>query len=229
MTRLFAFALLLASLVDASAAAFPSIRVTGNATVAGTNFNHEVVVTNGLTLGGVRNTAWPAGGIAGTLVTNAVLTTGDIYAVGADPTNAVKATSANLTNALGAVYVLKSGDTMSGALDVTGIITGRKSFQSWQGTLTHAGTTSLDFDGATTVNSLSATGNLALATANLATNRTYRLKITAPATNCLFTTPAWIFMTGTVTNLTATKTSMLTLEAWGSTDGSVLAWFQEAP
>jgi len=36
--------------------------VYGNVQVGGTNFANEIVATNGITLGGVRNTTWPSGG-----------------------------------------------------------------------------------------------------------------------------------------------------------------------
>jgi hypothetical protein len=99
-----------------------------------------------------------------------------------------------------------------------------------QGALTIAGTNTLDFNAATTVNSLTITGNVIFATANLAANRTYRLKITGTSTNAVPTFPAWKFIGAAApTNITAAKISMLTLEAWGTTDATVVATFAEQP
>jgi len=99
-----------------------------------------------------------------------------------------------------------------------------------QGALTVAGTNTLDFTATTTVNSLTITGNVIFATANLAANRTYRLKITGTSTNAVPTFPAWKFVgAASPTNITAAKVSMLTLEAWGASDTNVVATFAEQP
>jgi len=99
-----------------------------------------------------------------------------------------------------------------------------------QGALTIAGTNTLDFTATTTVNSLTITGNVTFATANLAANRAYRLKITGTSTNAVPTFPAWKFVGAAApTNITAAKVSILTLEAWGTTDATVVATFAEQP
>lgn len=107
-----------------------------------------------------------------------------------------------------------------------GINTATKAFQAYQGTLTHAGTVTLDFDGTTTVNSMTLTGSVTLATSNLATNRTYRLLLkNTQATNCTPTFPNWYFLGGAPTNITSASISMLSLEAWGANDTNVVASF----
>lgn len=76
----FLFALLLALPLAARAAApvatnianFPSVSVHY------TNYLAEGIVTNGLTLGGVRMTNWPSGGIAGTVIATGTPVVGDL-------------------------------------------------------------------------------------------------------------------------------------------------------
>jgi hypothetical protein len=107
-------------------------------------------------------------------------------------------------------------------------LTATKAFQAYQGSLTHAGTVTLDFDTTTTVNAITLTGAVTFATSNLATNRTYRLKITGTSTNAVPTFPAWKFLGGAPSVITASKVSMLSLEAWGSADANVVAaWAEE--
>lgn len=101
-----------------------------------------------------------------------------------------------------------------------GTVTAIKAFQSHQGVLPHAGTVTLDFNAPVTVNSITLTGNLTCAFSNLATNRTYRLKIEQPkATNCTLTLPA-----GTQGYYTTTFSNgwhMLSAEAWGAAASNV--------
>jgi hypothetical protein len=135
---------------------------------------------------------------------------------GSGGTNTIDYSS--VTNALGYAPVNKAGDTMS-ALETT------KAFRQYQGTLTHAGTVTLDFDGATTLNSLMLTGNVTFAFSNLATNRTYSLRIVnTQATNCLITWPAGSltnFVNGIITNSPAHSRIRYTGQAWGATDADV--------
>lgn len=107
--------------------------------------------------------------------------------------------------------------------DVTAAtVIGMKAFQSYQTNLTHAGSMALDFDAAVTVASITCTGNLTCTFSNLATNRTYRLKIEQPkATNCTLTLPA-----GTQGYYTTTLSNgwhMLSFEAWGANATNVWA------
>lgn len=140
---------------------------------------------------------------SGTLITNATLTTPAI--------GVATGTSVALTG-------VASATTISAT----------KAFQAYQGSLTHAGTVTLDFDATTTVNSITLTGAVTFATSNLATNRTYRLKITGTSTNATPTFPAWKFLGGAPTTITASKVSMLSLEAWGASDANVVAaWSEE--
>lgn len=109
-----------------------------------------------------------------------------------------------------------------------GIVSSTKAFQAYQGSLTHAGTVTLDFDAVNTVASMTLTGNVTFATSNLATNRTYRLKITGTSTNATPTFPAWNFLGGAPSTITASKVGMLSLEAWGTADTDVVAAYAES-
>lgn len=134
------------------------------------------------------------------------------------------------TNAKPARITTGSSTNLTVPGTVTGdVIQATKGFRSYQGSLTHAGTVTLDFDGSSTVNALSVTGNVTLATSNLATNRTYRLKLTGCSTNSSITAPSWKWQGYAPTTSTASKQSMVFLEAWGSNDTNVLAWFTEQP
>ncbi|MHC1762926.1 MAG: hypothetical protein AB9869_01285 [Verrucomicrobiia bacterium] len=97
-----------------------------------------------------------------------------------------------------------------------------------QGTLTHAGTVTLDF-ATNTVNSLSLAGDVTFATTNLGAGRLYRLLLTATATNDAFTFPAWRFVGPKPTNILADKLGLLSLEAWGADDTNVVARYLEEP
>lgn len=100
------------------------------------------------------------------------------------------------------------------------VIESTKAFQAYQGTLTHAGTVTLDFDGTTTVNSLTVTGALTLAFSNLATNRTYRLLMkNAQATNCALSLPAGVH--GYYTTVLSNGWHMASFEAWGTVASNV--------
>lgn len=138
----------------------------------------------------------------------------------------------------GQIVTMSSGTNgATGATGATGangggtnaILLATQSFRTYQGALTHAGTVTLDFDGATTVNSITITGNVTFATSNLATNRTCRLRITGTTTNAVPTFPAtWSFLGGAPALITSNTVSMLSLESWGTTDASVVAAYLEA-
>lgn len=127
-----------------------------------------------------------------------------------------------------------AGTSTANAMVATNGITGAtvtatKAFQSYQGTLTHAGSMALDFDATTTVNQISLTGAVTFTTSNLATNRNYRLLIkNVQATNCTPTFPSWKFLGGAPSTITAGQWGMLSLEAWGTTDASVVAAYSES-
>lgn len=100
------------------------------------------------------------------------------------------------------------------------LIEGRKAFQAFQGTLTHAGSVTLDFDATATVNSMTLTGNCTFAFSNLATNRTVRVLLkNAQSTNCTLTLPGGTqgFFTGTLSN----GWHMLSAESWGTVASNV--------
>lgn len=128
--------------------------------------------------------------------------------------------------ALTCVFCLTLAMSFSDSLSeflFNGSVTSTKSFRSYQGTLTHAGSVALDFDAATTVNSLTLTGNVTFTTSNLATNRTYSLRIIGCSTNALATYPAWHWYPVPQTNILAGKWHRLTLTAWGPADTNVEA------
>lgn len=134
-----------------------------------------------------------------------------------------------ITNVSGRVSV--NGAAVVGTNSVTGgIMSATKAFQSYQGAaLTHAGTVTLDFDASSTVRTISLTGAVTFALSNLATNRTYRLKISNPqATNCTVTLPSNTstnFLGGAPTTITAGKVAMWSLESWGTANADVIsAW-----
>jgi len=194
--------------------------------------------------GQINNIVAPGGTL--TLKTNVTVTgalvVGATNIVGALSSKAELVSPAFTTPSLGAATALTldtgqganelydmDQDVMTTSDPLFGVITAKKSFRVYQGSLTHAGTVTLDFDATTTVNALTITGNVTFATSNLATNRTYRLKITGTSTNATPTFPAtWNFLGGAPTVITASKVGMLSLEAWGTTDESVVAAFSEA-
>lgn len=151
------------------------------------------------------------------------------------PTGTVVNTGASTVGAvprytdLTGTNVAPTGVTISGS-DLTGaVLQSTKAFRSYQGSLTHAGTVTLDFDATTTVNSISLTGAVTFALSNLATNRTYRLRIANPqATNCTVTLPSNTstnFLGGAPTTITAGKVAMWSLESWGAANADVIsAW-----
>lgn len=122
----------------------------------------------------------------------------------------------------------KSSD---GIVVVDGVLVTTKGFQSSQGVLAHAGTVTVDFDAATTVNFINLTGNVTFALLNLATNRTARLRIANPqATNCTITLPANTstnFLGGAPTKITAGKVAMWSMEAWGANNADVISSWAE--
>lgn len=99
-------------------------------------------------------------------------------------------------------------------------LTAQEAFESYQGSLTHAGSVGLDFSAATRVCSMTVTGNLTFTFSNLATNRTWRvLLLNAQASNCTLSLPA-----GTKGYYTATLSNgwhMLTAESWGTVASNV--------
>lgn len=139
----------LVMLISISAQA--GITYVDSLSVTSTNFDSEIILTNGLTIGGVRRTTWPSGGSAptGTLVGpgTAVATGALVKFNDTSGTNAAAASTADIQAALGQVYqatnanltlwtavapsakqdalgytpVNKAGDSMTGTLLVTGL------------------------------------------------------------------------------------------------------------
>lgn len=190
-----------------SARAASTISKFSSVSVAATNFQSEAVVTNGLTLGGVRNTSWPAGGIVGT-VSNNVASAG-LLSVDATKTNGIAATSNHVIAALG--YTPSAAPT--------------------QLTLTHAGTLTLDFTPRQTEAMLnSITGAITFATSNLGASNSFVIfGRNTQATNCAPTFPSWQWMGGAPSTITAQKAFVISLQSRGTVDTNVWAAYAETP
>lgn len=103
----------------------------------------------------------------------------------------------------------------------TPVLRAVKAIRQYQGTLTHAGTVTLDFDGSYTDNTISLTGNVTFAFSNVATNRSFQLMVkNNQATNCTITWPSGIhgYYTTTISNATWMAASM---KAFGTGDTNV--------
>src|SRR5206468_2310535 len=99
-----------------------------------------------------------------------------------DPTSPQDAASKAYVDAVGGSGTTVTYDTfISTNLTVIqnsifkGKVTLQQAVESYQGSLTHAGTVTLDFGGNNRDNSMTITGALTLAFSNLATNRNYQL------------------------------------------------------
>lgn len=207
MKRFFALlALLLAPLSTFGAApTITNIAMFPSVSVAYTNYVSELITTNGVTIGGVRNTTWPAGGIVGT-VSNAVASAG-LLSVDSTKTNGIAATSAHVITALG--YAPMPDPV--------------------QLSLTHAGTVTLTFANPYAEAELSLTGSVTFATSNLASTNKYVLYgRNSQATNCTPTFPSWRWMGGAPSTITALKEFTLSLSSRGTVDTNVWAAYSEA-
>ncbi len=91
-------------------------------------------------------------------------------------------------------------------------------------TLTYGGTTTINF-ATNDVQTVSLTGNVTFATSSLAEGRGKVLRIICDGTNRNFTFPAgWTFVGSSApTSITASKTAMLSLISFSTTDASVVA------
>lgn len=99
-------------------------------------------------------------------------------------------------------------------------------------TLTYGATTTVDFSSsAASAQTVSLTGNVTLASSNLAAGRTKALRLVADSSTRTLSFPAsWIFTGATrPTDLPANKTARLNLESWGTTDADVIACYSAEP
>lgn len=295
MKHFFLSLVVLCAFVTGLQAAAPMIVKVPSLSVANTNYVNEEVVTNGITLGGVRNTSWPAGGSApvGTVI-NSVAVSG-LLSVDAVKTNGIAATFAHVTNALGFGPVNKAGDTMTGPLLVTGLTNSARTASTFvvaasdksdtstatsavlaatlsdetgsgvavfatspalvtpalgvatatslvatngilipSGTLTHAGTMTLDLTQLATVKTMIVTGDVTFALSNLAADHTYQLRVlNTQATNVALTFPSPLSTSitnwcgGKPTTLTLGTSAMWSIRAFSATSGDVIcAWSQ---
>jgi hypothetical protein len=115
----------------------------------------------------------------------------------------------------------KSGKVLlSSVPGIVPMIVAAGQFQTFQDTITHAGTVTLDFS-TTNAHSLTLTGNVTFAFSNLATNRTVRLLIIGCSTNSSVTWPAGVH--GQLPALSeASKWILCWLEAWGTTASATI-------
>lgn len=202
----------------------------------------NIISDNGTTLTRNGSAISGGGGIVGT-VSNSVASAG-LLAVDATKTNGVAATFAMVTNALGyfpltnsfsavtnalgylpatnaslGSYVLKAGDTMTGALASPAV-----DFTT-PATITpiDAGTL-LDFNAATRFASCTLTGSVTFTASNYAVGKTYTVRIiNNQVTNVSVAWP-WAKMAGgTVTNFFAGTTNLLQAQCWGTASSDVIA------
>lgn len=206
-----------------------SISKFSSISVAATNFQSEAFVTNGLTLGGVRNTSWPAGGIVGT-VSNNVASAG-LLAVDSTKTNGIAATFAHVTNALGVAVSQAELGYLSG---VTSAIQGQldtKLAIRQIGTLTHSGTITLtNLAGYISEADIVLTGVPTFATSALSAGSKYVLygRNTAVTNYSNPVFPAWNFQGGAPSTITAGKAWTLSISSRGTVDTNVWAAYTEA-
>jgi hypothetical protein len=98
-------------------------------------------------------------------------------------------------------------------------------------TITYGATVALDFASLDAqYRTINLTGNLELTTSNLANGRTLVLRIVADATQRTFTFPVdWKFVSTKPATLDASKTAILSLTAFGSTNADVIAAYAFQP
>jgi hypothetical protein len=98
-----------------------------------------------------------------------------------------------------------------------------------QTVLTYAASTAIDFD-LTSFRTISLTGNITFTTSNLAAGKSVTLKILADGSTRTFTFPGWIFVgAGAPADISANKTAILTLTAFGAADANVVAAYAVQP
>lgn len=117
------------------------------------------------------------------------------------------------------------GDNMSGPLVTPDLLVGGMAVT--RATLTHAGTVTLDCGITNRYASITLTGNVTFATANLSAGRWYNVVITMTATNDTPTFPAWKWLGGAPSTLTASQIGVLSLYPQSTTDATTLAAYTE--
>jgi hypothetical protein len=89
-------------------------------------------------------------------------------------------------------------------------------------TLTFAATTDIDMTLAGD-RTLALTGDITFTTSNRAAGRGIKIKILADGSTRNFTFPAWIFLGTAPTSIAANKTAILSIQAYSTTDASIVA------
>ncbi len=89
-------------------------------------------------------------------------------------------------------------------------------------TVSYAASTAIDF-ASNPRQSVTLGGNVTFTTSNLAAGRGVLLRVVGDGSNRTLTFPAWTFLGGTPSTLTANKTMVCDLMSWSTTDASVSA------
>lgn len=105
-----------------------------------------------------------------------------------------------------------------------------KALQQTISTLTYASSTPIDFN-ANSLQSVTLTGNITFTTSNLAAGRSASVRIVGDGSIRTLTFPGtWTFIGGGApANLAASKTAILSLVSWSTTDASVVAAYAVQP
>ncbi len=89
-------------------------------------------------------------------------------------------------------------------------------------TLAYDGYVNLDL-ALSNMQSVSLAGNVTFTTSNGAAGRALTLRIIADGSTRNLTFPAWVFLGDAPTDIAASKTGVLSLASWGTTDGAIVA------
>lgn len=231
------------SVLEAGLGTVTSVSVVTANGVSGSVANPTTTPAITLTLGAITPTSVAASGtvtgsnLSGTNTGNQTITlTGDVTGSGTGTFAATLATvnsnvgsftAASITvNAKGLItaassgsYLPLSGGTLTGALTTPQLI-------FTQSVLTYGATTNIDFD-SDPVRTLSLTGDVTFTTSNRGTGKSVTIKILCDASIRTFTFPSWIWMGAAPLSIAANKTATLTLYCSGSTDASIVAFYNE--
>ena len=94
-------------------------------------------------------------------------------------------------------------------------------------TLTYGATSTIDFSTATaTMQTLSLTGNVTLATSNLVAGSAKMVRVICDGSARTYTLPAWKFLNGSApVSIAASKVGEFVLTSWGTADADVIAYY----
>ena len=115
---------------------------------------------------------------------------------------------------------------------VTGAITTDKQIVTTVATLGTTGTLNLDMNASMLQTTGTLTGNITLTTSNRAAGKTVTLRIVNGGTDRTITWPSWVFVgtaPGAPETITANKTAVVTITAFGTADTDIVAAYAEQP